>query len=232
MLNLQKARNEVKDAEKKLMPKERLNKLKSLQSEVQRYMKHQESLREDEIKEVDKRIESLKPRKQLSITEEERSSTPEMLVYGNRKLDSKNVAVMNYLSKSMMSTIAAEADTPEKLVRVVSEFADHEDINVRYAFLDSYHDILKMGQSLEGFGKVQYDLKQQYLKASDSVKTPEQLKYEDALQEAESDKLQINMKYWPEEKNVSEFINDLNIRVGFLENEINGTEQERKGVWG
>lgn len=229
-MDLNDMRYRVEKAERELMPETRLEAFEQMQNNIQVYIQSLEEKKIAEEKAFDQEVEQLKPKtSDVAITDKEREKSPELVLLGNRKLDSKNVAVMNYLTKTVISRLSAEVDTPEDFLSIIEELANNEDHQMIHVFLDSFHEILQVGKSLPDYRKVEYEVKQLYKLAKDNVKSPEQLRYEAALQEAKQNKSRLFSRYLPEEKNINDFLNELNIKISFLKDEVTGSNP--KNVW-
>ncbi|MCP3031943.1 hypothetical protein LF817_11360 [Halobacillus sp. A1] len=225
-MDLNQMRSQVAKAEKELMPEARLKQFQRMQGEVKQAFQSIEDEKQAKVKELDSKAEFFKPDNKMTITEKEKELSPEMVLVNQRKFDSKNVAVMDYLTKTVLSRLASEVETAEDFLGIVSELANHENENMRYVLIDSFHEITKVGQDLDRYNVIKSEVKEALKQAKQNVKTKEQKRYEQALDEAEQEKSRLSMKYLPIEKNIQEFSNVLNSKALWLQNEIQGDQKQ------
>ncbi|RJR23627.1 hypothetical protein C4578_04100 [Candidatus Microgenomates bacterium] len=222
-MDLNDMRYRVERAEKELMPAARVQQWEKMQSDTQAYLKTIADQRQQEELKLMQEIEGLKP-EVVGITDEEKEKRPETTIVGARKLDSRNVTVMNYLTKTTLSRLSAEAGSPDEFLKLIEEFATNENEQFKYVLLDSYHDIVKMGQALFptdpgkghaglGFKGIEHKVRDHYKAAKESLKSPEQIKYEQAVAEVEQKKSRLMSRSYPVEKNIQEFLNELNGKI-------------------
>ena len=228
-MDFNEVRYRVERAEKELMPEARLEQYKKISEDARHYQHHLQDKKDAESQKFDQEAADLKPDNEITISDKEREASPEMVVVGERKLDSKNVAVMSYLTKTVMSRMAAEVDTPEELLQFAKGLASDEDKNMRYVLIDSFHEILKAGKEFEDYSKVSYEMREQFRIAKNSLKSPEQQKYEAALEEAETNKNRLFTRYFAEEKNTEEFINEMDGKIKWLAGNVKG--KSNANVW-
>ncbi|RWZ49775.1 hypothetical protein EQV77_17975 [Halobacillus fulvus] len=225
-MDLSTMRYRVSKAEKELMPEARLQEFYKMQGEVKQVFQAIEEEKQAKIKELESKANFFKPENKITITEKEKEMSPEMVLVDQRKFDSKNVAVMDYLTKTVLSRLASEAETAEDFLGIVSELANHESENMRYVLIDSFHEIIKVGQGLDRYNVVKHEVKEALKQAKQNVKTKEQLRYEQALDEAEQEKGKLFAKYLPIEKNVQEFSSVLDGKTVWLQGQIQGDEKQ------
>ncbi|MCA1011387.1 hypothetical protein [Halobacillus halophilus] len=225
-MNLNEMRNQVRKAEKDLQPEARLRQFESMQGQVRDELQALENEKQGKAKEFDSKAEFFKPTTETTISSKEKEEFPEMVVVGDRKLHSKNVAVMDYLTKTVLSRVAIEVETPEDFLEVVSELAHHENENMRYVLIDSFHELSNMVKDMDSYKVIESEVRQAYKAAVQNVKSKEQLKYEDRLKEAEHEKGKLFTKYLPIEKNIQEFSGELNGKTEWLRREIQGESQK------
>ncbi len=131
-------------------------------------------------------------------------------------LDKVDVGILNFYSNELQSRIAAEGHNRKGFLGAVEGLAGHHNDKMRQAFVHNFYQILKTAKEM--FPEVNQDeddrdkstrrfaqgtdqaqivnhLRKLYKEAQDSLKTPEQKKYEEALAEAENKKqrLQSNL---------------------------------------
>ncbi len=238
-MDLNEMRHRVDRAERELMPAARLQQWEKMQSDTQAYLKTIEDQRKQEEQNLMQEIEGLKP-ESVEITDEEKEICPELTIVGSRKLDSRNVTVMNYLTKTTLSRLSAEAGSPDEFLKLIEEFATNENEQFKYVLLDSYHDIVKMGQSLFptdqgaghaglGFKGIEHKVRDFYKAAKESLKSPEQIKYEQAVEEVEQKKRRLMSRSYPVEKNIQEFLGELSGKINWTKKEMPGGQSTN--VW-
>ncbi|RDY67296.1 hypothetical protein DXT76_19575 [Halobacillus trueperi] len=225
-MDLNQMRNRMTKAEKELMPEARLKQFQQMQREIKQAFQSIEDEKQAKIKEFDSKAEFFKPDNKITITDKEKEMSPEMVLVNQRKFDSKNVAVMDYLTKTVLSRLASEVETAEDFLGIVSELAHHESENMRYVLIDSFHEIVKVGQGLDRYNVIKSEVKEALKQAKQNVKTKEQLRYEQALDEAEQEKSKLSVRYLPIEKNIQEFANVLNGKTLWLQDQIQGDQKQ------
>lgn len=100
----------------------------------------------------------------------------------NRSLDTETVATLEYQTKAILSRIAAEGNTLESFRALLTDIVGNGNDTTRQAFLDSFHEVKSLAESFDHSGKMY--LKGYYDDAKKSMKTPEQVDYENALADA------------------------------------------------
>ncbi|KPB03073.1 hypothetical protein [Bacillus sp. CHD6a] len=238
-MDLNEMRHRINRAERELMPAARVQQWEKMQSDAQAYLKTLTDQRKTEEAKLLQEIEGLKP-EVVGVTDEEKKNRPETTIVGSRKLDSRNVTVMNYLTKTTLSRLSAEAGSPEEFLKLIEELATNDNEQFRYILLDSYHDIVKMGQSLfpsntekglagMGFKNVEHKIRDHYKAAKESLKSPEQIKYEQAVDEVELKKSRLASRSYPVEKNIQEFLGELSGKINWTKNKMPGGQSTN--VW-
>lgn len=238
-MDLNEMRLRVDRAERELMPAARLKQWEKMQSDAQSYLNTISDQRKQEELKLMQEIEGLKP-DVIKITDEEKKNRPEVTVMGSRKLDSRNVTVMNYLTKTTLSRLSAEAGSPDEFLKLIEELATNENEQFKYVLLDSYHDIVKMGQALYptdpgaghaglGFKGIEHKVKEHYKAAKESLKSPEQIKYEQAVEEVEQKKRRLMSRSYPVERNIQEFLSELTGKINWAKDKMPGGQSTN--VW-
>jgi len=113
-----------------------------------------------------------------------------------KDLNAETVALLNYHSKVIQSKLAIEGTTQAGFYKVLEEFSNHEDKNMRWALMDSYHEVMDAGRSLmqrieptlttalsraatDNAEAFESKLREQYTMAKSSLKSPYELKQEE-----------------------------------------------------
>jgi hypothetical protein len=241
-VNLQEIKIRLSHAEKDLMPKARLEQFNKVRKEVEQYLTSLTDQKAAEELKFDQEAEKLKPEsKDISrqgflsgmLLPSGRPYETDAEKTNRHLAESKQISVLNYMAKTILSKIAGEADTPESFLDIVTWLANNEDKQVKHVFLDNYRDILAAGQSLENFGRIENEVKEQYKFAQESLKSEKQVQYEKALNEAQRNKSRLFQKYYPLEQNAKEALGYVQGKVVWLNDELNGGKEEESSekVW-
>jgi hypothetical protein len=211
-------RKRIYETKKNLMPGPRLEELKKIRSEFSAYIKNAEEMQKSELEKIDSQAAQFKPKASV-ISDEELKENQSLFLVGNRKMDKNSVRKMNYLTKTVLSKLKGEVRNKDEYLSLMSELANSENEDLRTLFLDNYYDLHKAGESLEDFQSIAYKLRDLYKSARDNAKSPEELKYEESLTEADKKKAGLIGQHFALEKNGQEFSNELDSEIRFLSNQ-------------
>jgi hypothetical protein len=236
MRTIEEMRASLNEADKNLQPAAKLEVYKNVQNEAKETAKALSTSQEAEATVFDNEAAKLKPEKvetwdsrlteMLAGPEENPSGVYETEADKREKqlkrqtehiADSKQIAVLNYFSKVMVSRITAEADSGDSFLESIKEMASHENKQVRNAFIDNYAEILKIGKGFEDFNKVAFEVKRQYKSAKESLKSPEAVAYEKALEDAAEKQAGLIAKYHPHKMNLKDFTTKLDLDLHWMD---------------
>lgn len=132
-----------------------------------------------------------------------------------RDLNSEYIMKSEFVLKTILSRIEAEAGNEVGYLTIINELANSENELVRQILIDHYSDIRKMGDKFDQ-GKVESDVFEAYQAAKNSFKTPEQLSYEEKLNGLATERFKVHLEYQGLENQFQTELNSLHFDVNHL----------------
>ncbi|PPA70177.1 hypothetical protein [Jeotgalibacillus proteolyticus] len=233
------------------------NKWKNQLSNAKKNYKKERLVREYDliINEIDRYKENIQQQAnaQLERNENQLKSIAKPKEPERKKgLDIENVQLLSYYAKIIQSKLSVEADNQVSFLKLIEEMRNHKEEDMKWALLDSYHEILAAGRALTtrienqmdqatdksvsggNFSRVGIDsevtfeskLREQYVAVKQSLKDPAQVKREE---ENEQNRGQIEKDNFHINISLSQAVDALNSTKANYQREKIFTEDEKKG---